>query len=77
ELSLDANYISFHFPYRKNTTLEYQVEYTNNIGEDNWLKADFVLPSTSNEYDENYWKAISTFEITPDACFFRAKIIPE
>ena len=43
---------------------------------DNWLTADFDLPSTSNEYDEDYWKASSTFEITPDVCFFRAKIIP-
>ena len=76
ELSFDTNNISFYFPYRKNTTLEYQVEYTNNIGTDNWLTANFILPSTTDEYDEDYLKAISTFESTSEACFFRAKIIP-
>ncbi len=76
ELSLGNNNVSFYFPHRKNTTLQYQVEYTTNISNNSWLTAEFVLPSTMDEYDEDYWKAISTFENTSDACFFRTKIIP-
>ena len=74
ELAVGASSVSFYYPQRKGSALQYQLEFTTDLSAANWSTVGLSTQSPTEEFDGNYWKAASTLGSKPDACFFRTRI---